>query len=146
MIAVDTNILVFAHREETPQHPRARAWLFHLAESPAPWAIPVFSLAEFVRVVTHPRVFDPPSSIAQALGALDSLLESPSVRVLLPGDRFWCVLRDCLSHADARGNLAFDAQIAAACREHGVDRLLSEDRDFARFAHLELVSLSSALL
>jgi toxin-antitoxin system PIN domain toxin len=136
VIAVDTNILVYAHREELPQHAAARTRLIALAEGDAPWAIPVFCLGEFVRVVTHPRLFDPPHTIDEACGALDRILGSPSLRILNPGERFWALLAAAAREADATGNLVFDAQLAALCRENGVSALLTEDRDFDRFAGL----------
>ena len=136
MIAVDTNILVYAHREELPQHAVARARLMALAEGDTPWAIPVFCLGEFIRVVTHPRLFDPPHTIDEACDALDRVLASPSVRILSPGERFWTMLSDAVRAADALGNLVFDAQLAALCRESGVSALLTEDRDFDRFPRL----------
>ena len=117
----------------------------HLVESPTPWALPVFCLGEFVRVVTHPRVFDPPSTLEEALEALGAYLAGPSVRLLLPGEQFAALLMECLREGDARGNIAFDAQIAALCREQGIDRLLTEDRDFSRFSSLRTVLLSSPL-
>jgi uncharacterized protein len=136
VIAVDTNILVYAHREELPQHAVARSRLTALAEGDAPWAIPVFCLGEFLRVVTHPRLFDPPHTIEEACGALDRILESPSVRILNPAERFWAMLAEAIREADATGNLVFDAQLAALCRENGVSALLTEDRDFDRFPGL----------
>ena len=136
MIAVDTNILVYAHREELPQHAVARARLTALAEGDAPWAIPVFCLGEFLRVVTHARLFDPPHTIEEGCGALDRILESPSLRILNPAERFWAMLAEAVREADATGNLVFDAQLAALCREHGVSALLTEDRDFDRFPGL----------
>jgi len=136
VIAVDTNILVYAHREELPQHAVARARLTAVAEGDAPWAIPVFCLGEFIRVVTHPRLFDPPHTIEEACGALDRILESPSLRILNPAERFWAMLAEAVREADATGNLVFDAQLAALCREHGVSAWLTEDRDFDRFPGL----------
>jgi toxin-antitoxin system PIN domain toxin len=141
LIAVDTNVLVYAHREELAKHPAARARLISLAEGDASWAIPVFCLGEFVRVITHPRLFDPPHSVAEACRALERVLASPSLRLLLPGDRYWPLLAEALRQADARGNLAFDAQIAALCREAGASALLTEDRDFARFPGLRVEHL-----
>ena len=136
MIAVDTNILVYAHRAELPQHAAARTRLIALAEGDTPWAIPVFCLGEFVRVVTHPRLFDPPHSIDEACSALERILESPSVRILNPAERYWSMFAEAVREADASGNLVFDAQLAALCRESGVSALLTEDRDFDRFAAL----------
>ena len=142
MIAIDTNVLIYAHREELPQHEQALNWLRHLAEGARPWAIPVFCLGEFVRVVTHSRIFDPPSTLEVALDALAGLRESPTLRILNPGPNYMACLRDCVLVADARGNLAFDAQIAAVCREQGVSMLLTSDRDFTRFPDLRILALT----
>lgn len=146
MIAVDTNILIYAHREELPQHGRSLEWLSHLAEGTVPWAIPVFCLGEFVRVVTHNRIFDPPTTLEIALEALAGLQDSPTLRILSPGPRYPILFQKCVLEADARGNLAFDAQIAAVCLEQGVSTLLTLDRDFARFSSLKLLTLTDALV
>ena len=103
--------------------------------------MPVYCLAEFLRVVTHPRVFIPPTELAVGLDFLERLLASPTVRLLLPGERFWTCFRQSCEQADARGNLAFDAQIAAVCAESGAGVLLTEDRDFSRFTGLSLLRL-----
>jgi uncharacterized protein len=141
VIAVDTNVLVYAHREELPQHRQARARLVELAEGSARWAIPVFCLGEFLRVVTHPRLFDPPFAIREACEALGRVLGSPSLVVLTPADRFWSLLTGAVLEAHANGNLVFDAQIVALCREAGVSALLTEDRDFDRFRGFHTVRL-----
>ncbi len=138
MIAVDTNVLIYAHREELPRHERALARLRELAEGDAAWGLPVFCLGEFVRVVTHPAVFSPPSTLEDAVEALDGLLGSPSLVVLSPGARYWPLVREALTEARATGTLAFDAQIVALCRESGARALLTEDRDFRRFTDFSL--------
>ncbi len=142
MIAVDTNVLVYAHREELAKHAAARARLIALAEGDALWGIPVFCLGEFLRVVTHPRLFDPPHTPAEACEALERVLASPSARILLPGERFHTLLDARVREADVRGSLVFDAQIAALCDEVGVSALLTEDRDFARFRGLRIEHLA----
>ena len=134
-------MLVHAHRRELALHGAALARLTELAEGPEPWALPVFCAAEFVRVATHPRLFDPPSTLDQAREVLDRLAESPTLRLLHPGPRFLELFAECLREADARGNLAFDAQIAALCLEHGARDLLTVDRDFARFSRIRIASL-----
>jgi len=141
VIAVDTNILVYAHRQELPRHKHALQWLRRLAEGKSPWGLPVFCMGEFLRVVTHPRVFHPPSTIDQALAALDGVLGSPTLRVLSPGVRYPQLLREAVRAADARGNLVFDAQIEAVCVEHGADSLLTLDRDFSRFPAIRIVDV-----
>ncbi len=143
MIAVDTNILVYAHRREFAEHDRARARLSHLADGDALWALPVFCLGEFLRVVTHPAILKPPSTIEQAVGAIEAVLASASLRILTPGDRYPALLVDTVRAARVTGNLAFDAQIAALCREHGVHTIVSNDRDFERFADLRREGLDN---
>lgn len=145
MIAVDTNVLVYAHREETQKHELAKRWLFHLAEGDDPWGVPVFCLGEFFRVVTHRNVFDPPSSLDESLEAIEALLQSPSMRILNPGARYFNHLEAMLLASSATGNVAFDAQIAAVCREQGIAKLLTDDRDFSRFPGIKIVSLESEL-
>jgi len=133
VIAIDTNVLVYAHRQEYPRHAQAKARIVGLAVRSAPWGVPVFCLGEFVRVVTHRSVLNPPSSLEQATAFLDRLNESDSFRILLPDADYWTDLRSALEIGAARGNLAFDAQIAALCVRHGAT-LLTTDRDFGRFA------------
>ncbi|HEX7181403.1 MAG TPA: TA system VapC family ribonuclease toxin [Thermoanaerobaculia bacterium] len=141
MIAVDTNILVHAHRSELPEHENALRWLTYLAQGSSPWGIPVFCLGEFLRVVTHTKILKPPSSLEESLLALEGLLEAPTLQVLSPGPRYPELLAEVVRSADARGNLVFDAQIAALCREQGIARVLTLDRDFDRFPGIEKVSL-----
>lgn len=140
VIAIDTNVLVYAHAGGAPHHAPALMWLRRLAEGPVPWGIPVFCLGEFVRVTTHPRVLDPPSTLDQALGAIRKVLRSPTVRVLSPGPRWPALFEAAALEGDVSGNLAFDAQIVAVCREQGATRLLTRDRDFLRFSGIEVVS------
>ncbi len=133
MIAVDTNILIYAHRQETERHTLALQQLRSVAEGGQPWGLPVFCIAEFVRVVTHLRVFNPPSELRIALDFIDRLLDSPSVRLLLPGPDFPGTFRRVCESAGVRGNLAFDAQIVAVCVEHGARDIITADHDFTRF-------------
>lgn len=133
LIAVDTNILLYAHRDAFTQHEAALVALRELAEGPVAWALPVFVIGEFLRVTTHPRVLDPPSSPQDAVDVISALMESPSIRVISPGERYWRLLRETMTAAGVRGNLVMDAQIASVCLEHGATTILTEDRDFRRF-------------
>lgn len=142
MIAVDTNVLVYADREESPLHARALAALRRLAGGREAWAVPVFCIGEFLRVVSHDRVFDPPTPVLEAMASLESLLASPSARLLVPGEHYLPLLRRVLEESAVRGNLVFDAQIAAICIEHGATTLLTEDRDFTRFPGITALPLS----
>jgi toxin-antitoxin system PIN domain toxin len=141
VIAVDTNVLLYAHREEFEQHPAAADAVRGLAGGDVPFGVPVFVLGEFLRIATHPRVLTPPSSEGVASRALAAILDSPVARLLSPGPAYWRLLRDLVVDLRLRGNAVFDAQIAAVCLEHGADRLLTEDRDFRRFPGLRAVSL-----
>lgn len=141
MIVLDTNILVYAHREELPKHESAKSCLVALAEGAARWAIPVFCIGEFLRVVTHPRLFTPPHTPAEGCRALERFLESPSLAILHPEDAYLELLREAVLEADAIGNLVFDAQIVALCRQTGAGALLTEDRDFDRFNNFQTLKL-----
>lgn len=138
MIAVDTNVLIYAHRAETSLHAVASQKLVALAEGATRWGLPVFCIGEFIRVVTHRRVFNPPSTLSQATGFLANVVASPSCRIVRPGRDFTGLLVDTVLQAGARGNLVFDAQIAALCREHGIATILTNDRDFDRFRDLRV--------
>lgn len=142
MIAVDTNILVYAHRSGFPQHRQALDVLERLVEGEEPFCLPVFVLAEFVRVVTHPSFLTRPSSLEIALSSIDALVATTAV-VLHPGDLFWGLFRQATIEGRATGNLVFDAQIVALCREHGVRTILTEDRDFRRFDDLDVRPLAA---
>lgn len=138
MIALDTNILVYARREEAPHHASAKRLLRQLAEGDQPWALPWPCVYEFLRVVTHPRVFDPPTDIAAALEDLTILLDSPSLMLLGEGPMHIGHLIHTVRGGRAAGNLIHDAHIAALIREHGIEQLLTVDRDFSRFPGLQV--------
>lgn len=141
MIAVDTNILVYADREESALHAIALQAVRRLAEGDEAWAIPIFCVGEFLRVVSHDRLFDPPTPAIDAIESMESLLASPSARLLVPGDNYFRLLRTLIEESQAQGNMVFDAQIAAVCLERGSTTLLTEDRDFARFRTLKPLTL-----
>ena len=138
MIALDTNILVYARRAETRQHRQARRILEQFANGDRPWALAWPCVYEFLRVITHPRVFDPPSDLTAVLEDLTSLLESPPLHLLGEGPTHAAVLRQVVSASRATGNLAHDAHIAGLLIEHGVRELWTADRDFARFAGIKV--------
>ncbi len=133
MIALDTNILVYARREELPFHKEATKLLQDFAEGDQHWALPWPCIYEFLRVVTHPRVFDPPTSLESALEDLESLLDAPSLVLLGEGPRHLTHLLRLTKAGHAIGNLGHDAHIAALVIEHGVSELWTADHDFARF-------------
>jgi hypothetical protein len=133
VIAVDTNILVYAHREDSGFHAKASSCIQQLAEGTAPWALPWPCLHEFFSVVTHPRIYLPPTPSKLALSQLDAWLESPSLVLLAEATEHWPVLRGLLDGGKIVGPQVHDARIAALCVQHGVKELWTVDRDFGRF-------------
>ena len=140
MIAVDTNVLVYAHREDSPWHEAAYGRVQALAEGRAPWAVPWPCLHEFIAIVTHPRIFMPPTPLAAAIDQIDAWLESPSLVLLAESDGYWQELKRLLVAGRVAGPRVHDARIAAICRYHGADELWSADRDFGRFPDLNVVN------
>lgn len=136
MIAVDTNILVYAHRRDSAFHERARDCLRALAEGTDAWAIPWPCVHEFLSIVTSPRVFKIPTPLEAALLQLDLWRASPTLRMLGEEDGYWETLVSILSSAKIMGPRIHDARIAALVLLHGATELLSADRDFSRFPSL----------
>ena len=140
MIAVDTNILVYAHRGDSSFHASASQRLRELAEGPIAWAVPWSCLHEFFAIVTHPRIYQPPTPTAKALTQIDAWLESPTLVLLAESDAHWPTLRRTLATSKVSGPRVHDARIAALCLAHGVTELWSADRDFSRFTELRVVN------
>jgi toxin-antitoxin system PIN domain toxin len=136
MIAVDTNLLVYAHREDSEWHVSAQSIVKRLAEGVAEWAIPWPCLHEFIAIATHPRIYRPPSTLAQALDQVRAWLESPSLVLLSESGTHFATLERLLKASHAVGPRVHDARVAAICLEQGIDELWSADRDFARFPEL----------
>ncbi|HET6414111.1 MAG TPA: TA system VapC family ribonuclease toxin [Anaeromyxobacter sp.] len=134
MIAIDTNVLVHAHRSDSPFHGAATAALGALGGR---WAIPWPCIHEFYAVVTHPRIFDPPTPFADALLAVDTWCAS-SPKLLGETEEHWPILADLLRGSQAVGPVVHDARIAALCLEHGIEELWTADRDFSRFPALRV--------
>lgn len=140
MQALDTNVLIYAEVESNTRHAAARALLKSFAEGALPWAIPWPCVYEFLRVVTHPRVFHPPVPLEIALNDLRNILSSPSLVLLRETERHMTILDRTIRQAEAAGNLIHDAHIVALCLEHGVSELITGDRDFSRFEGLKTIN------
>jgi len=137
MLAVDTNVLVYAHRREPREHAAALELLRSLAAGSESWAIAWPSVYEFFSVVTNPKIWkQAASSPDQAWAQLAALFEAPGVRVLSEPEGFASVLAGFARRARVRGPVIHDARIAAICVAHGVDKLLTRDRDFSLFPEL----------
>jgi len=140
MIALDTNVLVYAHREDSPHHAAAHRAVRSAVLSPGGCAVPWPCIHEFLAVVTHPRIYDPPTPMASALAAVRSLVTAPSVHLIGEGGSHVDVLTGLLSSGVVVGARVHDARIAAICLAHGVDALWSADRDFSWFPALTVVN------
>ena len=136
MIALDTNLLVYAHRRESTFHDKARQLVTSLAASGSAWAIPWPCVHEFYGVVTNVRAFKPASTLAQASAQVSVWMASPSLVLLHEGVDHWAALQPLLVAGRVVGGQIHDARIAAVCIEHGVRELWSADRDFNRFPAL----------
>jgi toxin-antitoxin system PIN domain toxin len=137
VVAVDTNVLVYAHRREVPEHDAALEVVRALAEGSEPWAIAWPSVYEFFSVVTNPKIWkQAASSPDQAWTQLMSWFDAPGLNVLAECPGFATVLAGFARRARVRGPIIHDARIAAICVAHGVDKLLTRDRDFTLFPEI----------
>jgi len=136
VIALDTNVLAYAHRRDSDWHEQAKRTVRTLAEGRAGWAIPWPCLHEFLAIVTHPRIYDPPTSVDRAARQIDAWLESPTLVLLSESAGYWPELRRLLRASRVAGAQVHDARVAALCLAHGVRELWTADRDFGRFPSL----------
>jgi toxin-antitoxin system PIN domain toxin len=136
VIAVDTNIVVYSHREESPWHSKARVVLTELAEGHDAWALPWPCVHEFLAIVTHPRIFRTPTPLAVALEAVEALIAAPGLVLLAESEGYWPTLKGLVEKGRISGPAVHDARIAALCVSHGVRELWSADRDFGRYSAL----------
>jgi toxin-antitoxin system PIN domain toxin len=135
VILTDVNVLIYAHREDAADHPRFRDWLETVVASPEAFGVPDLVLSGFLRVVTHPRIFNPPTPLERALEFCNYLRDQPNAIVVTPGDRHWGIFTDLCSQARAGGNLVADAYLAALAIESGCE-WITTDRDYRRFPGL----------
>ena len=136
MIAVDTNILVYAHRADSPFHDRARSALESLAAGAREWAIPWPCAHEFIAVVTHPRIYQTATPADTVFAQLRALASVANLAFIAEADDYLAHLEPLALAARIRGEAIHDARIAAICLSHGVAELWSADRDFSRFPAL----------
>jgi toxin-antitoxin system PIN domain toxin len=135
MILPDVNILVYAHREDAPNHLAYRDWLEGVINSDQAYGMADLVLSGFLRVVTHPRIFSPPSTIEMALAFAKDIRSQPNCVPISPGPRHWEIFEKLCRTANVKGNLVPDAYLAALAIESGSE-WLTTDRDYARFSGL----------
>jgi len=138
VIAIDTNLLVYAHRRDMEWHEAAADRIASLAQGTATWAIPWPCVHEFLAVVTHQRIFSVPTPVSLAVDQVRAWQESPSLALLAEGPGYFAVLSSLLDSAKPRGPRVHDARIAALCLHHGVRELWTADRDFLAFPKLNV--------
>ena len=135
MILPDVNVLVYAHREDVPDHAAYRGWLESVINSDQAYGISDLVLSGFLRAVTHPRVFNPPSSVDQALEFVRDVRDQPNCVLIKPGPRHWTIFEELCRLANVKGNLVPDAYLAALAIESGSE-WITTDRDYSRFPQL----------
>ncbi|MDX1687073.1 MAG: type II toxin-antitoxin system VapC family toxin [Candidatus Promineifilaceae bacterium] len=136
MLLCDVNVLVYAHRADAPDHEAYRAWLEGVLNGNAAYGVSDVVLSGFLRVVTHPRVFDPPSRLEAALAFAEQIRGQPNAVVVTPGERHWAIFAELCAAAGTKGNLIPDAFLAALAIESG-SRWITTDRDYSRFPGLD---------
>lgn len=131
----DVNVLIYAHREDAPEHDKYAAWLRQLATGPSPFAVSSVTLGGFLRIVTNPRSFEPATPMDVAVAFCQQLARQPRAVLVQPGPRHWEILVDLVEKAAVRGAMVSAAYLAALALEHGCE-LVTTDGDFARFEGL----------
>ena len=137
MIAVDTNLLVYAHRADAQFHAKARRLIESLAQGAGSWAIPWPCVHEFIAIVTNARIFKTPTTMRLALEELRGLAGLPNMAFLAEGEGYLEHLEPVAISAGIQGGAIHDARVAAICLYHGVSELWSTDRDFSRYPSLK---------
>lgn len=135
MILPDVNVLVYAHRDAAPRHSEFRVWLQETINSDQGFGLSDIVLSGFIRVVTHPRVFTPPSTVEEALAFVRAVRERPNCVSISPGERHFGIFVDLCKKSNAKGNLVADAYLAALAIESGSE-WITADRDYSRFPNL----------
>ena len=138
MIAIDTNLLVYAHRVDSPFHKDTIDALLPVVEGSLGWGLPWQCAHEFTGIVTHPRIYNPPTPLNEALSFIEGLIASPRVHLLGESVGYFEKLREVALAANVSGARIHDARIAALCLHHGIDELWSADRDFSFFPQVRV--------
>lgn len=136
--AIDANILLYASDGDSPFHQPAIALLERCARGPELVNVPWPTVMAYLRIATHPTIFERPLSPAEAIANVEALISRPHVRVLSEGEGFWSVFREVTGTVITRGNLVPDAHIASLLRQHGIRELYTRDRDFRKFDFLRV--------
>jgi hypothetical protein len=140
MIGIDTNILVYAHRRDSEWFEPAAEAVRGLAEGAEPWAIPWPCIHEFLAIVTHQRIYKPPTPLAKAIAQVEAWMGSPMLRLIGESRDHWRELSATLSAGKIQGQQVHDARVAAICAQHGIREFWSADRDFSRIGSIRTIN------
>jgi uncharacterized protein len=135
VVLIDVNVLVYAHRKDAPGHAEYLRWLEKTASSDAAFGLSELVLSGFLRVVTNPKIFNPPSSLERALRFANELRGQPNCTIVSTGPRHWDLFTRLSMAVKAKGNLIPDAYLAALAIETGSE-WITADRDYSRFPGL----------
>ena len=144
MLLPDVNILVYAHREDSPHHAQCLAWLEKRVNSDESFAVSELVFSGFLRIVTHPKIFNPASSLQEALSFVEQIRDQENCVIVSPQDRHWGIFTRLCEKANTKGNLIPDAYHAALAIETGSE-WVTTDQDFSRFPDLRWSSPESFL-
>ena len=136
MILTDVNVLVYAYRADAPGHPAYRKWVEDLINSDQAYGFSDLVLSGFLRVVMHPRIFNPPSDLASGIEFTQIIRSQPNAIPISPGARHWDIFTKLCEEANVKGNLIPDAYLAALAIESGSE-WVTTDRDYSRFPGLK---------
>lgn len=135
MILPDVNVLIYAFRPDSPRHPEYRAWLQGVVEGPNAYGMSSQALASVLRICTHPKIYQEPSTVAETMTFCEALLKPSHATLVQPGARHWSIFAELCASSGASGNLVQDAWFAALAIEHGCE-WVSTDADYGRFPDL----------
>lgn len=141
MIAVDTNILVYASRTDNELYAPAFSALKNLIEGDAPWLLPWQCVHEFVAIVTNPKIYRPPTPPDVAISQAEEWMRSPSVIMAGEPPGYFRHFKKVVADAKVVGAMTHDARVVAVCLAHGVNQILTSDRDFKRFSTIRVMKL-----
>lgn len=137
MILIDVNVLVYAHRSDAAHHPKYSEWLESVINGDSPYGLADIVLSGFLRIVTHPKIFNPPTPMGTALEFARQIRGRPQCMFINPGQRHWEIFENLCRTSGAKGNLVPDAYLAALAIESGCE-WITTDRDFTRFPGLKV--------
>jgi toxin-antitoxin system PIN domain toxin len=135
MLLMDTNVLVNAHRVDSVRHKEYQAWLEAIINGPEPYAVCDFAVTAMIRITTDRRIYDPPSTTAEAVTFADQIRNQPHALVVAPGPRFWSIFTELCEATGARAKLVPDAYLAALAIENACE-FITDDNDFSKFPGL----------